>query len=326
MDFFLPFEIKRFPFKINYQDSILFSGSCFSGEISNRLAALKFNVLQNPNGILYDPLSIATSIFSYIENKPFAENNLFQLNHFWHSWQHPSVFSGVDKMEVLERINSSQISAHNFLKHASVLVLTFGTAFNYFLKNENKSVANCHKAPADFFEKRLLTIEEMTDEMKKLFTALQIFNPALKIILTVSPVKHIKDGIAENNRSKARLIEMTHSLVESQKNVFYFPSFEIVSDILRDYRFYKKDLVHPNETAIDFVFEKFSDSFFANSTKEIVSEIKKVIASVRHKPIFKDSEGHKKFINLQLKNIEKLILLYPFLDLSAEQNDFLSSQ
>jgi hypothetical protein len=325
MEFFLPFKIKNFPFKIDYQDKILFVGSCFSEEISNRLSALKFNVLENPNGILYDPLSIANSIFSYVENKTFTEKDLFQLNHVWHSWQHHSSFSGADKKLVLERINSSQATAHEYLKEASVLILTFGTAYNYSLKKENITVANCHKAPADSFNKTLLGIEKMTDGMRTLITALRVFNPSLKIILTVSPVKHINDGVVENNRSKARLIEMTHSVFENEKDVFYFPSFEIVNDVLRDYRFYKNDLVHPNETAIDFVFEKFSDSFFDNSTKEIVSEIKKMIAAVSHKPFFKESEGHKKFITDQLKNIERLIRLYPFLDLSAEQNHFSNS-
>lgn len=322
MDFFLPFSIKNFPFKINYEDKILLVGSCFSQEISNRLAALKFNVCANPNGIIYDPLSIARSIFSYIENRTLAEKDLFQQNHLWHSWQHHSSFSGVDKKLVLERINSSQAVAHQYLKEASVLILTFGTAYNYSLKNERVSVANCHKAPADFFNKTLPGIEEMIQEVLRLIAALREFNPALQIIFTVSPVKHIKDGVVENNRSKARLIEMTHTVIDKTKNVFYFPSFEIINDVLRDYRYYKKDLVHPNETAIDYVFENFSNSFFDNSTKDMVIEVKKVIAAVNHKPIFKESEGHKKFISDQLKQIEKLNRLYPFLDFSAEQNHF----
>ncbi|MEO9099841.1 MAG: GSCFA domain-containing protein [Ginsengibacter sp.] len=320
MEFFLPFQIQTFPFKISYTDKILLIGSCFSEEIGNKLSDLKFNVLQNPNGILYDPLSIADALFSYIENQTFDEEDLVELNGLWHSWKHHSVFSGTNKNEVLNKINRSQSGAHAFLKEAKVLIITFGSAFNYQLKNNSKNVANCHKASADFFIKNLLHMEEIKANLLSVITALEQFNPELKIIFTVSPVKHIKDGVVENNRSKARLIETVHSMVEEKENVFYFPSFELVNDVLRDYRFYKSDLVHPNETATSFVFEKFCNSFVDDRSMKILSEIKQIVNAANHKPFFKESAAHQKFIATQLQKIDEIEKKYSNLNLSKEKN------
>jgi len=322
MEFFLPFQIRSFTFKISYRDKILFIGSCFSDEIGNKMTDFKFDVLQNPNGILYDPISITDSLFSYIENKPFDEENLFELNGLWHSWKHHSVFSAVSKKEVLERINSSINEAHLFLKEAKILIITFGTAFNYQLKKNFNNVANCHKAPSGFFIKTLLPIEEIKPNLLSVISALELFNPELKIIFTVSPVKHVKDGLEENNRSKARLIEAAHAVAEEKENVFYFPAYELVNDVLRDYRFYKKDLVHPNEMAIDFVFENFSDALFDKSTKEIRKEIEKILSAVNHKPFLKESEAHQKFVASQIQNIKRIESKYPFIDLSKEKKYF----
>ncbi len=322
MEFFLPFQIRSFPFQISYPDKILFIGSCFSEEIGNKLKELKFNVLQNPNGILYDPLSISDSLFTYIENKPFDEENLFELNGLWHSWKHHSSFSAAGKKDVLEKINTSQSGAHAFLKEGNFLIVTLGTAFKYLLKNENKNIANCHKAPANIFEKKLLPVNEIVPDFLSVLRALEIFNPSLKIIFTVSPVKHVRDGVAENNRSKARLIETVHSICEQRKNAFYFPSYEIVSDVLRDYRFYKNDLVHPNKTAINFVFEKFCESLLSKESQKIVKKVKQVVSAANHRPFFKASEAHKKFVDAQIKNIHNLQKNYPNIDLSIEKKYF----
>jgi hypothetical protein len=148
------------------------------------------------------------------------------------------------------------------------------------------------------------------------------FNPGLKIIFTVSPVKHVRDGVVENNRSKARLMEAVHSICEQKQNTYYFPSYELVNDVLRDYRFYKNDLVHPNETAINFVFEKFCDSYLDNASKITMIELKKIISAVNHKPFLEESEPHQKFISQQLENIETLEKEYPFLNLSKEKKYF----
>lgn len=322
MEFFLPFQIPPFPFHISYQDKILFIGSCFSENIGNKLTRLKFDVLQNPNGILYDPISISDALFSYIENKPFDEKYLFELNGLWHSWNHHSFFSGSNKTEVLERITNSRSCAHDFLKRTKFIFITFGTAFSYLLKNTSENVANCHKAPANNFEKILLPIEQIRADLLSAIAALEIFNPDLKIIITVSPVKHVRDGVIENNRSKSRLIEAAHSIAEEKQHVFYFPAYELVNDILRDYRFYKKDLVHPNEQAIDFVFEKFSASFFDSSTTQIMKEIEKILLAADHKPFVKQSDAHVQFINSQIEHIQRLQKKYPFIHLDGEKKYF----
>lgn len=322
MDFFLPFHIQSYPFNISYTDKILFIGSCFSGEIGNKMAGLKFEVLQNPSGILYDPVSIADALFSYIENKPFTETSLFELNGLWHSWKHHSIFSGVDKKEVLKKINRNRSAAHRFLKQAKVLIITVGTAFHYQLKSTGEHVVNCHKAPADHFIKTLSSVEEMKPDLLSAFSALRILNPTIKIIFTVSPVRHVRDGVIENNRSKSRLIETVHSIAGEQESVFYFPSYELVTDVLRDYRFYKNDLVHPNETAVNFVFRKFCDSFLDELSEAVMREIERVIAAVNHHPFLKESAAHQKFMASQLANINKIESKYPFINLSEEKKYF----
>jgi hypothetical protein len=322
MEFFLPFQVRSFPFKISYTDKVLLVGSCFSEEIGNKMTELKFDVLQNPNGILYDPISITDALFAYIENKPFTEENLFELNGLWHSWKHHSVFSGQNKKEVLDKINTSITDAHKFLKEAKILIITFGTAFNYQLKEGFKNVANCHKAPGNLFIKTLLPIEQIKADLSSAITALETLNPELKIIFTISPVKHVKDGVVENNRSKARLLEAAHLICDEKEHVFYFPAYEWVNDVLRDYRFYKNDLVHPNETAIDFVFEKFSHSFFDDVTKKAMKEMEKIISAMKHKPFNKESEAHQKFISSQIQNIREIENAYPFINLSKEKEYF----
>jgi hypothetical protein len=325
MEFFLPFPIQSFPFSISYRDKILFIGSCFSEEIGNKMEAFKFDVLQNPNGILYDPISISDSLDAYIQNKIYKEEDLFELNGLWHSWKHHSSFSGIDKQEVLKKINHSQNTAHQFLKQANFLIITFGTSYNYEIKSNQQNVANCHKAPSAFFNKKLLSVDEITSSILLALTTLEVFNPNLKIIFTISPVKHVRDGVIENNRSKARLIEATHSIVEQRQNAFYFPSYEWVTDVLRDYRFYKNDMVHPNEAAINFVFEKFCESTLNIESTKVMKEIKDIIKAINHKPFFKESEAHKKFVAAQLKNISSIESDYPFIDFSKERN-FLHNQ
>ena len=322
MEFFLPFQIPDFPFSISYSDKILFLGSCFSEEIGNKMLGLKFNVLQNPNGILYDPQSVADAMFGYINNRIYKEEDLFELNGLWHSWKHHSEYSGMNKEQVLQKINSSQSGAHYFLKEAKFLILTLGTAFNYQLKNNGENIANCHKAPSAFFKKNFLSTKEIIEKFSNAMNALGTFNFEIKIIFTISPVKHVRDGIIENNRSKARLIEAVHTLVEENKNAFYFPSYELVTDVLRDYRFYKNDWVHPNETATSYVFEKFCNSFLNEETTNIMNEIKKIISAVNHKPFLKESAAHQKFIASQLENIQKIEVKCPFINLSKEKEYF----
>ncbi len=322
MDFILPFTIKPSEDKISYRQKIFFIGSCFTEEIGNHFKKLKFDVLQNPNGILYDPRSIAYALSSYVENKKYAAQDLFSQDEIWHSWQHHSVFSGRKKDEVINNINSSQSAAHIFLQNTSWLVITLGTSYSYRLKSNSEFVANCHKAPSSLFDKMLTPFEEIELQISTAIHNLQLFNPNIKIIFTISPVRHIRDGIIENNRSKARLIEAVHSIIEKNENVFYFPAYELVIDVLRDYRFYKEDLVHANETAINYVFESFCKTWLSEDTKKLVTELKTLLSAMNHKPFQKESAAHKKFLETQLERAKKMVALNTGIDLSKEINYF----
>jgi hypothetical protein len=322
MELLLPFHIKPSAVKISYADKILFLGSCFSEGIGKEMRSLKFNVCQNPNGILYDPLSISSAVTSYIENKKYVEDDLFYLNELWHSWQHHSIFSGPNRDYVLQNINQSQSRAHQYLKEASWLILTLGSSYKYFLSESGQPVANCHKAPSHLFQKKLLPTDLIISELSTLISQLQSFNPNLKIIFTVSPVRHVKDGVIENNRSKARLIEAVHFIKENSNNVFYFPAYELVIDVLRDYRFYKEDHVHPTEPAIAFVFEKFCNAFIDDAGITLMQQIKTIIAAINHKPFHEESEAHKKFKQANLEKIKKMAIENPGINFSEDEKIF----
>lgn len=322
MEFFLPFNIPAFPFTINYRDPVFFIGSCFSEEIGNRMAQLKFPVCQNPNGILYNPLSIKNSMTSYLDKTVYQEEDLVEINGIFHSWQHHSVFSGIDKEIVLERINQSQNEANGFLKNAKIVVITFGTSYYYELKESGKVVANCHKAPPHLFEKKLLSIHQIEEDYVELIKRLAVFNPDLKIIFTVSPVRYIRDGIVEANRSKARLIEAVHSIISQTKNAFYFPSYELIADVLRDYRFYKNDWVHPNSDAVDYVFEKMTDSLLDKETRHFVTEMKSLKTAMSHRPLFEQSEVHQKFKETILNRIAKWEIEFQEVNFEVEKRHF----
>ncbi len=320
MEFILPFSIAPSKDKISYGQKIFLLGSCFTEEIGNRLKSLKFDVLQNPNGILYDARSIAYALNSYNQNKQYTEDDLFSNDEIWHSWQHHSAFSGVDKELVLQKINQSQCGADVFLKTASWLVITLGTSYSYQLKDNGEYVANCHKVPANLFEKRLMNTSEIFSGISEVIKKLRLQNPGLKIIFTVSPVRHVRDGVSENNRSKARLIEAVHLLAEENDNAFYFPAYELVVDVLRDYRFYKVDMVHPDESATNYVFEKFCDTYLDKSAKKLTVELKALLNAVNHKPFQEQSPAHKKFLKTQLDKAQKIVDDNPGIDLAKELN------
>lgn len=325
MNFMLDLTIPSPPKRIGYQDKILLTGSCFTAHIGNSLAELKFGVLQNPNGILFDPRSVAYSLISYIHNKQFAKKDLFYLNEVWNSWQHHSIFSNTDAGECIRNINHSQQQAHDFLKKADWLIITLGSSFSYHVTQgeaDNLAVANCHRAPGQWFRKHLMTIEEINSELDSCLHQLWQFNRNIKVIFTVSPVRHIRDGVTENNRSKARLIEVVHHLVNKFDNIFYFPSYELVIDVLRDYRFYDIDMVHPNYAATDFVLDKFVQHFVDEPSQLLMQEIRKIVIARKHRPMQPSTTAHKQFLQSHLEKAKALQQQYPFLDLKDELQYF----
>ncbi len=318
MQFFTTINIEPLQPSINYKQKILISGSCFTEHIGNFLSDHKFNVLQNPNGILFDPVSLSSSLLSYVHNKQYEEDDLFYLNETWNSWQHHSRFSNPDTSVCLKNINNLQSEAHEFLKEADWLIITLGSAFTYKLVGDLSAVANCHKAPAQNFIKHLNTIEEIITAFDTTIHQLFNFNSKLKIIFTISPVRHLRDGVINNNRSKARLIEAVHHLVNKFERLYYFPSYELVVDVLRDYRFYDIDLAHPNYAATQFVLENFSDACFDQSTRKLMETIKTIVTAKKHKPFNSHSDLHKKFLQQQLITTKQLQQEYPYIDFSKE--------
>ena len=311
MQFQVPIQIKTLDPYITYKHRILLTGSCFTEHIGNYLADVKFNVLQNPNGILFDPMSVCHSLVSYIQNKQYTAEDLFYLNECWHSWQHHSRFSGMDKNEVIATINQSQTQANNFLQQADWLIITLGSSFVYKLEDNLLPVANCHKAPAQNFQKHLLSIDETVTALDNTLYQLFQFNPGLKVIFTISPVRHLRDGVTENNRSKARLIEAVHHLVNKFNRLYYFPAYELVIDVLRDYRFYDIDMAHPNYAATQFVLEKFTESCMDEATRRLMEDIKKIVTARNHKAFNPQSNQHRQFLKVQLNKVYQLQQTYP---------------
>jgi len=334
MDFMLNIDIKKPGSQISYKDKILLAGSCFTEHIGNSLEELKFSVLQNPNGILFDPVSVCNSLISYIENKQYSGNDLFRLNEVWNSWNHHSRFSHIDRDECLKTINASQQKAHEFLKQTNWLIITLGSSFSYRLKDESaqkpplgwagRGVANCHRAPAQWFDKHLLTIDETISSLDNCIHRLFGFNQKMKIIFTISPVRHIRDGVVENNRSKARLIEAVHHLVNKFDRLYYFPAYELVIDVLRDYRFYDVDLSHPNYMATEFVMEKFTEAFIDKESRLLMQELKSIIIARKHRAFQPETNAHKSFLQSHAEKAKHLMEKYPFLDLKNELDYFLA--
>lgn len=322
MKLMLDIEIKQPKNQITYNDKIFLIGSCFTEHIGKRLEDYKFPILQNPNGILFDPISVTKSLDSYINPHTYIDEDLFFLNELWQSWNHHSHFSGTNKLDVLAHINKSQLKAHEHLSKSNWLIITLGSSFSYRLENNNSSVANCHRAPGNYFIKHLLSVEETTAALINSIDKLQQFNPSLNIVLTISPVRHIRDGVIENNRSKARLIEAVHQMVNLYEHVHYFPAYELVIDVLRDYRFYDIDLVHPNYAATEFVFNHFQQNYIHNSTLNIMEEVKKLITAYRHKPMHDNTVSHQSFLHNYLLKAKELQKKLPYLDFTNEINYF----
>jgi hypothetical protein len=322
MEFQLPIQINALPEPISYRHKLLLTGSCFTEHIGNRLEELKFTVLQNPHGILFDPSSVAQSLVSYIHNRQYNAGDLVYLNEVWQSWHHHSRFSHISQQECLHMINESQTRAHAFLQEADWLIITLGSSFSYRLAENGMPVANCHRAPAQTFHKHLMTIDETNTALDNCLYQLFQFNPRLRILFTVSPVRHIRDGVVENNRSKARLIEVVHHLVNKFNRLYYFPAYELVIDVLRDYRFYDIDMVHPNYPATEFVLEKFKQYYIDEPSRLLMEEVKKIVIARKHRPFQPDTNAHRQFLQTYLDRTIELQHRYPYLDLREELTYF----
>jgi hypothetical protein len=320
--FTLKLDIPPLKHPIHYYDSLLLIGSCFTEHISERLQQAKFNVVSNPNGILFNPLSVAASLESYIDGKQYKKEDLFYLNELWNSWDHHTRFSDIDCDAALAKINASQQEAAAGTRDAGWVIITLGSAFQYYLKDNNRPVANNHRAPAQWFDKRLLPIDEITHALATVIAKLKRINPLAKVLLTISPVRHIRDGVVENNRSKARLIEAVHELCSQFEYAHYFPAYELLIDILRDYRFYDIDFVHPNFLATTYVWEQFVQSCIAPENHKIMGDVGEIMTAYRHRPRFPETVSHKKFKESYANKSAALMDKYPYINLKTENGYF----
>ncbi|WP_051315236.1 GSCFA domain-containing protein [Algoriphagus terrigena] len=301
----IDFPISESRFPISHQSTILSMGSCFAQTIGQKMRDTKFDILVNPFGTIFHPLNLADLLAQSLDLLPMDESGILERDDcFFHYHSHSDI-SGKTGAELRENFRKQQRSAHEYLKSGSHLILTLGTSWIYEL-GEFGRVANCHKQPQKSFEKRLSPIEEMEEGLSKVLKEIQIQNPQLKIILTVSPVRHIKDGIPENHLSKSMLRVLCANLERRMDVVSYFPAYEIMMDELRDYRFYKSDLIHPTEEAENYVWEKWQRSIFAKATQEKVTEIEKIRMDLAHRPFNPESPSHRKFLQNLLAKLERL--------------------
>lgn len=318
MKFSTTINIPESDFKIEHESLITLMGSCFAESIGYKLSYYKFNSCKNPFGIIYNPISLAKSLKRIITGDLYQTNELNSFNQKWFSFDHHGSFSAIDKKECINNINQSLGQAHEQLKKSNTLIITFGSAWVYEYKDFGV-VANCHKIPGKEFSKRLLSVKEILTHFEELLDLLKTFNPDLTVIFTVSPVRHTKDGLYENNLSKSTLHLAVKNLVEQHSNCQYFPAYEVVIDELRDYRFYKDDLVHPTEMGINYVWEKFSKVYFDSDTEALNKAIEKIMNAAQHIPFDKKSEAHQKFVSVMLNTIKLVQEELPFLDFEHEK-------
>lgn len=327
MKFRLELDIKPFSTQLDIEDHLLLTGSCFTDHIGRKLSGAKFSVLENPNGIVFNPVSIYQCIETWIANRKYTANDLFYYNELWTSWDFHGRFSHPDVDACLSEMNAAVENAHHFLKKANWVIITLGSAFVYTLNGnelgtQNMVVANCHKVPANKFEHRLLSFDETKETLQKTVRILRAFNPQLNVMFTVSPVRHYREGLVENNLSKGVLLNAVAAALQEYSQVYYFPSYELVIDDLRDYRFYAEDLVHPNYAATEYVWQKFLEACINEPSRSIISKLNDIRIAFQHKPHHAGSVQHQKFLHSYYEKTMQLQQEFPFLNLSDELDYF----
>ena len=300
-------------FDINHKAKLLMMGSCFVENIGSYLKASKFDADINPFGVLYNPQSIANSLHLALNSTTITEDDIFFHEGLFHSFLYHSSYSHPDKDQFLNNINASLSALREKIATYNVLIITLGTSYVYSQKATGITVSNCHKIPANKFERNILSVENIVDEWQKLITCLRAINPNLKIVFTVSPIRHWKDGAHQNQISKAILLVAINEIISRTDNSVYFPSYEIVLDDLRDYRFYEEDMIHPNKTAIKYIWEKFGDMFFCKETLQINKEWEKLNKAINHRAFNENLPDYQLFLKQTLLKLEQFSSKYPYI-------------
>ncbi|WP_075352186.1 GSCFA domain-containing protein [Algoriphagus marinus] len=305
MKWSIDFRIPTYPFPISHQSKILSVGSCFAQTIGQKMIAAKFDCLVNPFGTIFNPLSLGILLEAALFEDHFEDSLICERDGlYFHYYAHSDLW-GKTKTELFEKLQAKREETKAYLEQGTHLILTLGSAWVYDLEDFG-TVANCHKQPGELFQKRLLTLEEMESKLLLLFDNFSRRYPDLKVILTVSPVRHIKDGISENQLSKSLLRVLCANLEKRIASVNYFPAYEIMMDELRDYRFYKSDLIHPSEEAENYIWQKWQTSHFDSETIIKTEEIRKVNLELAHRPLNPTSDSHHKFLEKLIQKLERL--------------------
>ncbi|GCD77200.1 hypothetical protein JCM31826_06820 [Thermaurantimonas aggregans] len=299
-------------------DTVVLLGSCFSENIGARLQRLYHPAVVNPLGIAFDPNSLLKHLKQAFSAE--EEDTFFERDGIYLSWLHHSAFYAVSKEALKEKIQHASNVLKKSVLEAGLIVITLGTAYYYVLKNEQLPVANCHKMPSGIFEKRLLAPSDVERVLEESIALISQKNSRASIVLTVSPVKHLRDGVVQNTRSKAHLLAAVHSVVDRHKQVFYFPSYEIITDVLRNYEYYEDDMAHPTKKAIDIVFEYFVNTWATKNTQKRFTRIDQFLKNLNHQIRIPEAESARRWF-LQLKNEKEQLLKEFGIELSREDDD-----
>jgi hypothetical protein len=290
-------------------------GSCFAESMGNRLLEAKFPVLVNPFGTVFNPISLFKQLISALEDKNVTECKFLQYEFLHYHFDFHSELRAKTQIDLRNHLLELKAKVKTQLLESKYLVITFGTAYAYYLNTSGEIVANCHKQPASQFTKKLLSVETIVEGFSGLYQSLQKHCPQLEILLTVSPVRHLKDTLLLNSVSKSTLRLATHQICEQFENVSYFPAYEFLLDDLRDYRFYESDMLHPSHQAQEYIWQKFQESLLTDSAQHWLKEWKGISLALNHRPFNPESEAHQKF----LKNtLQKIQAHHPKFNLGAE--------
>jgi hypothetical protein len=317
LQFTTKIPVQKSSFPIDYDSKIMLLGSCFAENIGKKFSYFKYQATTNPFGIIFNAVSLEKLIRRVVENKKFTENDIFFHNELWHCYEVHSELSNPDKDLFLSHLNSILESTHRHIAALTHCIITLGTSWVYSNIETHEIVANCHKVPQKQFTKELLSIEQTEKSLENIILLIHSVNPNCHFIFTVSPVRHIKDGFIENTLSKAHLIAAIHSILNKKfstslevtnQNRNYFPSYEIMMDELRDYRFYAEDMLHPNQTAIDYIWLRFYEHYISESAAKLMEEVDAIQKGLAHRPFNPNTESHQKFLaqlNLKIETIKK---------------------
>lgn len=304
-------EVKTNPLeqKISYGDKMLFLGSCFADEVGKTCRNLGFDALLNPFGVLFNPMSIASALTRLKNGEQYTHDDVISVGEgeFFCTFEHNTEFWETSEKALLDRINNELEANTEHFKKTRWVIISLGTAWVYRDKENHKIVSNCHKLPSQLFERSLLTVDDITIVLSDIVKS----NPDKNFIFTVSPLRHLKDGLHENQLSKASLLLAVDAVCKASSNAFYFPAYEILLDELRDYRFYKEDMTHPTEQAVHYIWEKFIDFAIAEPDKEAIKMVETLQGMMRHRPMFPNSRQYDNFVKSKEKKAEEIRKSHP---------------